>query len=113
MEVKSPVNALAEGRAPARKPTLIKSELLDWSVPGERIELPTFGLQNRCSTAELTRRPIASARVRRQVLDPLPAHFHCRARRLRKHPYSRSQLRLRKRGRGGRSICAGLSARRR
>jgi hypothetical protein len=28
-------------------------------VPGERIELPTNGLQNRCSTAELTRlRPI-------------------------------------------------------
>jgi hypothetical protein len=24
-------------------------------VPGERIELPTTGLQNRCSTAELTR----------------------------------------------------------
>jgi hypothetical protein len=24
-------------------------------VPGERIELPTNGLQNRCSTAELTR----------------------------------------------------------
>ena len=23
-------------------------------VPVERIELPTFGLQNRCSTAELT-----------------------------------------------------------
>ena len=26
------------------------------AVPGERIELPTNGLQNRCSTAELTRR---------------------------------------------------------
>jgi hypothetical protein len=26
-------------------------------VPGERIELPTNGLQNRCSTAELTRLP--------------------------------------------------------
>jgi hypothetical protein len=25
-------------------------------VPDERIELPTFGLQNRCSTAELIRR---------------------------------------------------------
>jgi hypothetical protein len=25
-------------------------------VPVERIELPTFGLQNRCSTAELNRR---------------------------------------------------------
>jgi hypothetical protein len=26
-------------------------------VPAERIELPTFGLQNRCSTAELSRLP--------------------------------------------------------
>src|SRR4051812_13490449 len=26
-----------------------------WLVPVERIELPTFGLQNRCSTAELNR----------------------------------------------------------
>jgi hypothetical protein len=25
-------------------------------VPGERFELPTNGLQNRCSTTELTRR---------------------------------------------------------
>ncbi len=34
----------------------------DWLillVPGERIELPTNGLQNRCSTAELTRRTLA------------------------------------------------------
>jgi hypothetical protein len=30
-------------------------------VPGERIELPTFGLQNRCSTAELTRHPVRDA----------------------------------------------------
>jgi hypothetical protein len=28
-------------------------------VPVERIELPTFGLQNRCSTAELNRLKIA------------------------------------------------------
>jgi hypothetical protein len=27
----------------------------EWMVPVERIELPTFGLQNRCSTAELNR----------------------------------------------------------
>jgi hypothetical protein len=27
----------------------------DKLVPVERIELPTFGLQNRCSTAELNR----------------------------------------------------------
>jgi hypothetical protein len=31
-------------------------------VPGEGIEPPTFGLQNRCSTAELTRHPPASGR---------------------------------------------------
>ena len=30
-------------------------------VPVERIELPTFGLQNRCSTAELNRRIEAMA----------------------------------------------------
>src|SRR3954471_3488942 len=29
--------------------------VLEWLVPVERIELPTFGLQNRCSTAELNR----------------------------------------------------------
>ena len=28
-----------------------------WLVPAEGIEPPTFGLQNRCSTAELSRRP--------------------------------------------------------
>ena len=31
------------------------TKLLILLVPGERIELPTNGLQNRCSTAELTR----------------------------------------------------------
>ena len=31
---------------------------IDIMVPVERIELPTFGLQNRCSTAELNRHPI-------------------------------------------------------
>ena len=36
-------------------------------VPGERIELPTFGLQNRCSTAELTRRDSAD-----QILRLIP-----------------------------------------
>src|SRR5260370_38556152 len=30
-------------------------------VPVERIELPTFGLQNRCSTAELNRPLVESA----------------------------------------------------
>jgi hypothetical protein len=29
--------------------------VMTFVVPGERIELPTNGLQNRCSTAELTR----------------------------------------------------------
>jgi hypothetical protein len=35
-------------------------------VPVERIELPTFGLQNRCSTAELNRRieAIGGQRIR-------------------------------------------------
>jgi hypothetical protein len=31
-------------------------QVIDKMVPVERIELPTFGLQNRCSTAELNRR---------------------------------------------------------
>ena len=31
-------------------------------VPVERIELPTFGLQNRCSTAELNRQAIGARR---------------------------------------------------
>ena len=35
-------------------------------VPGERIELPTNGLQNRCSTAELTRQ-IAHSQVLRHL----------------------------------------------
>jgi hypothetical protein len=30
----------------------------DGVVPVERVELPTFGLQNRCSTAELNRREV-------------------------------------------------------
>jgi hypothetical protein len=33
-----------------------KGEQFQHVVPVERIELPTFGLQNRCSTAELNRR---------------------------------------------------------
>ena len=31
-------------------------DLLVMVVPAERIELPTFGLQNRCTTAVLRRR---------------------------------------------------------
>jgi hypothetical protein len=34
-------------------------------VPVERIELPTFGLQNRCSTAELNRHLVVFARKRK------------------------------------------------
>jgi hypothetical protein len=37
-----------------RLPKLV-SKLLISLVPGERFELPTNGLQNRCSTTELTR----------------------------------------------------------
>jgi hypothetical protein len=41
-------------------------------VPVERIELPTFGLQNRCSTAELNRRLIeVSTRCRYQSTNVL------------------------------------------
>jgi hypothetical protein len=32
-------------------------------VPVERIELPTFGLQNRCSTAELNRQRLEAMPV--------------------------------------------------
>ena len=35
-------------------------------VPVERIELPTFGLQNRCSTAELNRHAPNSYQRRRR-----------------------------------------------
>ena len=35
---------------------MVAVNLLKLLVPGEGIEPPTFGLQNRCSTAELTRR---------------------------------------------------------
>src|SRR6186713_1653663 len=35
---------------------LVAAERAKRLVPVERIELPTFGLQNRCSTAELNRR---------------------------------------------------------
>jgi hypothetical protein len=39
----------------------------DFMVPVERIELPTFGLQNRCSTAELNRRIEAMAALRKRA----------------------------------------------
>ena len=34
---------------------IVTTEVLDLLVPAEGIEPPTFGLQNRCSTAELSR----------------------------------------------------------
>jgi hypothetical protein len=40
-------------RAASRKSLI--SQVLDFLVPAEGIEPPTFGLQNRCSTAELSR----------------------------------------------------------
>ena len=40
-------------------------------VPGERIELPTNGLQNRCSTAELTRQ---KANIGAFHMAPLPSY---------------------------------------
>ena len=43
---------------------------MDGVVPVERIELPTFGLQNRCSTAELNRQIWGAIRL---YLPPMPA----------------------------------------
>jgi hypothetical protein len=40
-------------------------------VPVERIELPTFGLQNRCSTAELNRRIEESRGLLNMAPNPL------------------------------------------
>jgi hypothetical protein len=45
----------AELADPAFITAKCRQESLYLLVPGERIELPTNGLQNRCSTAELTR----------------------------------------------------------
>src|SRR6476620_7587807 len=42
------------------------TKLLSWLVPDEGIEPPTFGLQNRCSTAELIRHCwLSNAEIRR------------------------------------------------
>jgi hypothetical protein len=41
-------------------------------VPVERIELPTFGLQNRCSTAELNRRIKGIGRSNIRLVDKGP-----------------------------------------
>jgi hypothetical protein len=39
-------------------PWTMSAKYLILLVPVERIELPTFGLQNRCSTAELNRQTL-------------------------------------------------------
>jgi hypothetical protein len=57
-------------------------------VPGERIELPTNGLQNRCSTAELTRQIKGLGENDTGIATGLP-----RARFLRKLSSSGKQLR--------------------
>ena len=41
-------------------------------MPVERIELPTFGLQNRCSTAELNRQLVDARNPFYRVYLPLP-----------------------------------------
>jgi hypothetical protein len=41
-------------------------------VPGERFELPTNGLQNRCSTTELTRHFFRSIRHFSHFQRPFP-----------------------------------------
>src|SRR5204862_6376715 len=48
-------------------------QCLSLLVPVERIELPTFGLQNRCSTAELNRltRNLLNSRLKKA--SPCPA----------------------------------------
>ena len=40
-------------------------------MPVERIELPTFGLQNRCSTAELNRRIVLLQKLKLPLLRTL------------------------------------------
>jgi hypothetical protein len=42
--------------APSRPDVMEEAEFSGSMVPDEGIEPPTFGLQNRCSTAELIRR---------------------------------------------------------
>jgi hypothetical protein len=64
-------------RYPSAYPTAVSRDLrfvvtstktLNLMVPDEGIEPPTFGLQNRCSTAELIRRPWAALRYQRADL---------------------------------------------
>jgi hypothetical protein len=53
-------NVHADGFPPAR-PVNVRSEMkrIENLVPGEGLEPPTFGLQNRCTTAVLTRLGVA------------------------------------------------------
>jgi hypothetical protein len=46
-------------------------------VPVERIELPTFGLQNRCSTAELNRRTRGNNQSTLESFADLACRGHC------------------------------------
>ena len=57
--------ATTEGSPPISK-NAVSAKLV---VPVERIELPTFGLQNHCSTAELNRRIEAIGGLRNTRLD--------------------------------------------
>ena len=50
------VDAIMESAGTRRQCVCRQIVPLGFLVPVERIELPTFGLQNRCSTAELNRR---------------------------------------------------------
>jgi hypothetical protein len=53
-----------EGPASRKSPSVAKQKRTVLRlVPVERIELPTFGLQNRCSTAELNRRTECEVRA--------------------------------------------------
>jgi hypothetical protein len=60
-------------------------------VPVERIELPTFGLQNRCSTAELNRR-IEAIGARRKYLPHGSIFGRSNTRLVRKGPEPRRNL---------------------
>jgi hypothetical protein len=46
-------------------------------VPGERFELPTNGLQNRCSTAELTRQIKHLVRLLALVCERIATEWLC------------------------------------
>ena len=58
---------MARGRAPRREARPIIDAML--LVPGEGLEPPTNGLQNRCSTAELTRQIRRTGPMRKSHSD--------------------------------------------